>query len=59
MSNYQAPAYHPRTGELQDAMFLDDYFGKHRYGVRFADGRVFHAEEVKVPRPEEPEKPKE
>lgn len=50
MSNYQAPAYHPETGALQEAMFMDDYFGKHRYGVQFADGRVFPAEDVKVPK---------
>lgn len=59
MSNYQAPAYHPRTGELQDAMFLDDYFGKHLYGVQFADGKIYPADYVKVPRHDEPEQPKE
>ncbi len=39
MSNYMADAINPRTGEIEQAIFCDDYFGKHRYGVRFpSDG---------------------
>jgi len=38
MSNYQAKALNPRTGQIEWAQFLDDYFGKHRYGLRFNDG---------------------
>lgn len=49
MSHYQAPAYHPDTGELEEALFLDDCFGKHRYGVKFGDGKVFPVERVEVP----------
>jgi len=25
----------PMTGEFEDAVWLDDYFGRHRYGVSF------------------------
>jgi hypothetical protein len=35
MSNYQAPAYHPCTGQVELASWLDDYYGEHLYGVKF------------------------
>ena len=44
MSNYHADARHPETGETELAMWLDDYYGRHRYGVKFKDGKVFPAE---------------
>ncbi len=43
MSNYTAKTFHPDTGKLEDADWLDDYFGRHVYGVRFSDGSVHHA----------------
>jgi hypothetical protein len=46
MSNYVEPTNHPETGRVEDAVWLDNYFGRHRYGVRFADGKVFRANEV-------------
>jgi hypothetical protein len=50
MSSYVAPTYHPHEKRVRDAWWLDDYFGKHRYGVRFDDGgHVFRPEEVKPP----------
>jgi hypothetical protein len=49
MSNFVAPAVHPKTGKLQPATFLDDHYGKHRYGIRFQDGSIYPAEEVEVP----------
>lgn len=51
MSNYIATAINPVTGVIEQAEFLDDYFGWHRYGVRFSDGKVYPIEEVKVPEP--------
>lgn len=48
MSDYLRKTKNPRTGEFEVAEWLDDYYGKHRYGVRFpsdngevrpADGR--------------------
>jgi hypothetical protein len=53
MSSYYAPAIHPVTKQVEDAVWIDDYFGRHRYGVEFSDGRVFPADEVKVPKPRE------
>ena len=35
MSNYIADAINPITEKVQQAEFLDNYFGPHRYGVRF------------------------
>lgn len=56
MSNYTAPAIHPGTGVIQDALWLDDYYGPYRYAVRFDDGKVFQADACELPddpRPEE------
>lgn len=41
MSSFGAPTRHPETGKIESAMWLDDYFGRHRYGVSFPDGQVF------------------
>ena len=42
MSNYSALTRHPVTGTAEVADWIDDYFGRHRYGVLFkSDGRIF------------------
>ncbi len=41
MSNFTAPTFHPETGEVEQAHWMDDHFGRHEYGVRFPDGKVF------------------
>ena len=46
MSNFSAPAFHPKTGEIEDAMFLDDHFGHREYGVLFSDGKVHRVWDV-------------
>lgn len=50
MSNYIQDTYHPETGELHSASWLDDYFGHHKYGVMFPDGKVFPADECRIPK---------
>ena len=35
MSNYRAHAYDPDTGTIREANWLDNAFGRYRYGVRF------------------------
>lgn len=35
MSSYKRITKHPITGEWKMADWLDDFFGSHRYGVRF------------------------
>lgn len=46
MSSYYQKTKHPETGKWEKAMWLDDYFGPHRYGVIFPDGKYFDPEEV-------------
>lgn len=41
MSSYLRHTKHPTTKKWQDALWLDDYFGQHNYGVLFLDGSVF------------------
>jgi hypothetical protein len=36
----------PATGEFENAAWLDDYFGRHRYGVQFpGEERVWRVDE--------------
>lgn len=53
MSHYTAHAVNPRTNQVEEACFLDDYFGRHRCGVRFAgEEHVWRVEDVtQVPAP--------
>lgn len=44
MSNFIRRTKNPETGVFEDACWLDDYFGRHRYGVRFPDGRTYPEE---------------
>ena len=46
MSNFERISRHPETGELVVAKWLDDYFGKHQYEVKFPDGKVFAPSEI-------------
>ena len=41
MSSFIKKAKHPETGEVEPAFFIDDYYGKHEYGVKFKDGQVY------------------
>ena len=50
MSNYSRAAYHPPTNTVRTAYWMDDYFGKHRYGVMFPnEERVYKPSEVEIP----------
>lgn len=49
MSHYQAKARHPETGKTELAWFIDDHFGRHRYGIAFADGKIFPENVVSYP----------
>lgn len=48
MSTYRDLAWNPSTGRIEDALWIDDYFGRHRYGVQFEDGRVWPQKEVEI-----------
>lgn len=45
MSNFTATAIHPVTGEIAMCDYLDDYYGRHKYGVRFPNGDIYPEEE--------------
>ncbi len=45
MSNFTRITKHPITGKFEEADWLDDYYGNHKYGVRFPDGEVLKADE--------------
>ena len=51
MSSYCRPAYHPKSKTIQNALWMDDYFGHYNYGVKFeGDDVVYSPEEVEIPR---------
>lgn len=52
MSTYRDKAVNPRTGNIEWALFIDDHFGRHEYGVRF-DGETHVYREHEVKRAEE------
>jgi hypothetical protein len=39
MSSFSKPSKHPVTGKWERALWIDDLFGKHRYGVCFPSDR--------------------
>lgn len=49
MSNYSAETKHPRTSKWEMAEWMDDFFGRHKYGVRFpSDGLIFRPDFEKL-----------
>jgi hypothetical protein len=46
MSSYKKLTKNPKTGEFEEAFWMDDYFGEHKYGVKFPDGEVYKSEEI-------------
>jgi hypothetical protein len=47
MSSYLAKAKHPKTGKVAVAIFADDFFGRHHYGVIFRkDGKDMTWDEI-------------
>lgn len=50
MSNFTRVAWNPKERVARAAMWMDDYFGKHQYGVMFnGDEKVYRPEEVVIP----------
>lgn len=49
MSTYSQSTKHPDTGEWDDhAVWMDDYFGHHNYGVKFSDGSIFDPRDTEM-----------
>jgi len=56
MSSYNGLAINPETGLTEPARFIDDYYGKHKYGVQFeTTAKTFPIDGVKVVEQPEPE----
>lgn len=50
MSNYSQIAWHPTERVARSAWWIDDYFGRHQYGVKFdGDEKVYRPHEVEIP----------
>ena len=47
MSSYIGVAFNPATKKVEVAEYLDDYYGPHRYAVRFEDGTTMPEDMVK------------
>ena len=45
MSSFVSKAKRPGGTEYEDVWYLDDYYGRRRYGVKFPDGKFYPAEE--------------
>jgi hypothetical protein len=50
MSNFRSVAFNPKSGRAEMADWLDDYFGRHKYGLRFSDGGVYDPKDVELPK---------
>lgn len=50
MSTFCAAAYHPKEKVIRKALWIDDYFAPHEYGISFdGDDFVYRPNEVKIP----------
>lgn len=55
MSDFTAKAAHPVTGKIFECYYMDDYYGRHKYGVQFPNGDIYpesecpESEDVKEP----------
>jgi hypothetical protein len=58
MSNFLKTTKHPKTGKWETARWLDDYFGRRKYGVEFQDGTIVEANfQTNYPETSDREKP--
>lgn len=48
MSDFYTETKNPATGEWETAHWMDDYFGRHRYGVKFPSGEIFDAADKRI-----------
>ena len=46
MSNFIEKAVNPITLKIEDAVFMDDYYGGHKYGIKFLDGKIYTEQEA-------------
>lgn len=48
MSTYSQMTKNPSTGVFEKALWMDDYFSPHHYGVKFPDGSIVDNAMVKL-----------
>ncbi len=53
MSSYTKTTLNPRTCKWEKCLWIDDYFGRHKYGVKFPDGWVVDPEKEELETKEE------
>ena len=46
MSNFKQYTTNPKTGVIEKADWLDNYFGRRIYGVKFPDGKIYNINET-------------
>ncbi len=57
MSNFTNEAFHPIKRVTLQALWVDDYFGPHKYAVFFPDDPTpYKAEDCIVPKDKEPKR---
>ena len=49
MSTYSRMTKNPKTGKYEKALWRDDYFAHHHYGVMFPDKTVYDPETTDLP----------
>jgi hypothetical protein len=48
MSTYSRMTKNPITGVFEKALWMDDHFGHHHYGVKFPDGSIIDPDVMKL-----------
>ena len=48
MSTFSQQTKHPVTGEWHEATWMDDFYGRHRYGVRFPSGETLNPDKIQL-----------
>lgn len=48
MSSYIGKAINPKTGQVEEAWFLENYKHTNQYGIKFLDGEVYLEEDIQI-----------
>lgn len=48
MSTFFKRTKNPDSGKWEEALWMDDYFGQHHYGVEFPDGTIVDPNRIKL-----------
>lgn len=53
MSTYPRQTKNPKTGEYETAVWIDNFYGPHHYGVEFPGGEMYDPEKTDLPTKDE------